>query len=57
MTSSQGSSSVVMPQEMEQALKQWEYNEKLSFYMFQVILLEMNGFFFYVTIFRKLCFR
>lgn len=46
-----------MPQEMEQALKQWEYNEKLSFYMFQVILLEMNGFFFYVTIFRKLCFR
>lgn len=44
-----------MPQEMEQALKQWEYNEKLSFYMFQVILDEWI--FFYVTIFRKLCFR
>uniref|UniRef100_A0A493T671 Mediator complex subunit 12L n=1 Tax=Anas platyrhynchos platyrhynchos TaxID=8840 RepID=A0A493T671_ANAPP len=35
LTTSQGNGSVVMPQEMEQALKQWEYNEKLSFYMFQ----------------------
>uniref|UniRef100_A0A8C9FB77 Mediator complex subunit 12L n=1 Tax=Pavo cristatus TaxID=9049 RepID=A0A8C9FB77_PAVCR len=42
VTSSQGSSSVVMPQEMEQALKQWEYNEKLSFYMFQEGMLERH---------------
>ncbi|XP_030311777.1 mediator of RNA polymerase II transcription subunit 12-like protein [Calypte anna] len=41
-TSSQGNSSVVMPQEMEQALKQWEYNEKLSFYMFQEGMLERH---------------
>lgn len=25
-----------MPQEVEQALKQWDYNEKLSMFMFQV---------------------
>ncbi|XP_015727635.1 mediator of RNA polymerase II transcription subunit 12-like protein isoform X4 [Coturnix japonica] len=42
VTSSQGSSSVGMPQEMEQALKQWEYNEKLSFYMFQEGMLERH---------------
>uniref|UniRef100_A0A8C0EP70 Mediator complex subunit 12L n=1 Tax=Bubo bubo TaxID=30461 RepID=A0A8C0EP70_BUBBB len=42
VASSQGSSSVVMPQEMEQALKQWEYNEKLSFYMFQEGMLERH---------------
>ncbi|NXJ10974.1 MD12L protein, partial [Odontophorus gujanensis] len=42
VTSSQGSSAVVMPQEMEQALKQWEYNEKLSFYMFQEGMLERH---------------
>uniref|UniRef100_A0A8C3PJG0 Mediator complex subunit 12L n=1 Tax=Calidris pygmaea TaxID=425635 RepID=A0A8C3PJG0_9CHAR len=42
VTSSQGNSSVVMPQEMEQALKQWEYNEKLSFYMFQEGMLERH---------------
>ncbi|XP_071609025.1 mediator of RNA polymerase II transcription subunit 12-like protein isoform X6 [Heliangelus exortis] len=41
-TSSQGNSSVVVPQEMEQALKQWEYNEKLSFYMFQEGMLERH---------------
>ncbi|NXD14568.1 MD12L protein, partial [Nothocercus nigrocapillus] len=42
MTSGQGSNSVVTPQEMEQALKQWEYNEKLSFYMFQEGMLERH---------------
>ncbi|KFV10980.1 Mediator of RNA polymerase II transcription subunit 12-like, partial [Tauraco erythrolophus] len=42
VTSSQGNSSAVMPQEMEQALKQWEYNEKLSFYMFQEGMLERH---------------
>ncbi|NXF68235.1 MD12L protein, partial [Ciccaba nigrolineata] len=42
VASSQGSSSVVIPQEMEQALKQWEYNEKLSFYMFQEGMLERH---------------
>lgn len=36
VTSSQDSSSVAVPPEVEQALKQWEYNEKLAFYMFQV---------------------
>ncbi|NWU18109.1 MD12L protein, partial [Cephalopterus ornatus] len=41
-TLSQGNSSVVMPPEMEQALKQWEYNEKLSFYMFQEGMLERH---------------
>lgn len=25
-----------MPQEVEQALKQWDYNEKLAMFMFQV---------------------
>ncbi|NXL92328.1 MD12L protein, partial [Alectura lathami] len=42
VTSSQGNSSVAVPQEMEQALKQWEYNEKLSFYMFQEGMLERH---------------
>uniref|UniRef100_A0A8C8E9R4 Mediator complex subunit 12L n=1 Tax=Otus sunia TaxID=257818 RepID=A0A8C8E9R4_9STRI len=42
VASSQGNSSIVMPQEMEQALKQWEYNEKLSFYMFQEGMLERH---------------
>ncbi|NXI37635.1 MD12L protein, partial [Galbula dea] len=42
VTFSQGNSSVVMPQETEQALKQWEYNEKLSFYMFQEGMLERH---------------
>uniref|UniRef100_A0A8B9Q6H4 Mediator complex subunit 12L n=1 Tax=Apteryx owenii TaxID=8824 RepID=A0A8B9Q6H4_APTOW len=42
MTSGQGNNSVAMPQEMEHALKQWEYNEKLSFYMFQEGMLERH---------------
>lgn len=37
MSTNQGKNSVVVPREVEQALKQWEYNEKLAFYMFQVI--------------------
>ncbi|NWT84489.1 MD12L protein, partial [Lanius ludovicianus] len=41
-TSSQGNSSVAMPSEVEQALRQWEYNEKLSFYMFQEGMLERH---------------
>ncbi|NWS20748.1 MD12L protein, partial [Pachyramphus minor] len=41
-TLSQGNGSGVMPPEMEQALKQWEYNEKLSFYMFQEGMLERH---------------
>ncbi|XP_017589904.1 PREDICTED: mediator of RNA polymerase II transcription subunit 12-like protein [Corvus brachyrhynchos] len=41
-TSSQGNSSVAMPSEVEQALQQWEYNEKLSFYMFQEGMLERH---------------
>uniref|UniRef100_A0A452IWQ1 Uncharacterized protein n=1 Tax=Gopherus agassizii TaxID=38772 RepID=A0A452IWQ1_9SAUR len=31
-----------MPQEVEQALKQWEYNEKLTFYLFQEGMLERH---------------
>nr|XP_016847545.1 PREDICTED: mediator of RNA polymerase II transcription subunit 12-like protein isoform X2 [Anolis carolinensis] len=42
MTSSQGSNSVAVPPEVEQALKQWEYNEKLAFYMFQEGMLERH---------------
>ncbi|XP_072852174.2 mediator of RNA polymerase II transcription subunit 12-like protein isoform X3 [Pogona vitticeps] len=42
MTSSQGSNSVAMDPEVEQALKQWEYNEKLAFYMFQEGMLERH---------------
>ncbi|NWU65403.1 MD12L protein, partial [Pterocles burchelli] len=42
VSSSQGNSSVTMPPEMEHALKQWEYNEKLSFYMFQEGMLERH---------------
>ncbi|NWV85032.1 MD12L protein, partial [Dasyornis broadbenti] len=40
--SSQGNSSVVMSSEVEQALQQWEYNEKFSFYMFQEGMLERH---------------
>eukprot|EP00061_Rhincodon_typus_P012887 g38915.t1 len=29
-------STTTVPPEVEQAIKQWEYNEKLAFYMFQV---------------------
>ncbi|XP_034988306.2 mediator of RNA polymerase II transcription subunit 12-like protein isoform X3 [Zootoca vivipara] len=42
MTSSQGSSSAAVSPEVEQALKQWEYNEKLAFYMFQEGLFERH---------------
>uniref|UniRef100_A0A8D2Q7F1 Mediator complex subunit 12L n=1 Tax=Varanus komodoensis TaxID=61221 RepID=A0A8D2Q7F1_VARKO len=42
MTSSQGSNSVAVPPEVEHALKQWEYNEKLAFYMFQEGMLERH---------------
>lgn len=31
-----GSPAGPMPQEVEQALKQWDYNEKLAMFMFQV---------------------
>ncbi|XP_075717612.1 mediator of RNA polymerase II transcription subunit 12-like protein [Rhinoderma darwinii] len=41
-TSSQSNSPLVVTQDMEQALKQWEYNEKLAFYMFQEGLLERH---------------
>ncbi|XP_063298596.1 mediator of RNA polymerase II transcription subunit 12-like protein [Pelobates fuscus] len=41
-SSSQCNSSVVVTQEVEQALKHWEYNEKLAFYMFQEGLLERH---------------
>lgn len=40
--SSQCSSSVLVTQDVEQALRQWEYNEKLAFYMFQEGLLERH---------------
>ncbi|XP_077204785.1 mediator of RNA polymerase II transcription subunit 12-like protein isoform X2 [Paroedura picta] len=42
VTSNQASSSVAVPPEVEQALKQWEYNEKLAFYMFQEGMLERH---------------
>uniref|UniRef100_A0A8C3I0I4 Mediator complex subunit 12L n=1 Tax=Chrysemys picta bellii TaxID=8478 RepID=A0A8C3I0I4_CHRPI len=42
VSSSQGNGSVAMPQEVEQALKQWEYNEKLAFYLFQEGMLERH---------------
>lgn len=48
---------MVMPSEVEQALQQWENNEKLSFYMFQVIFLGVQGLFFEVTNLRKSNFR
>ncbi|KAM3930465.1 mediator of RNA polymerase II transcription subunit 12-like protein [Leptodactylus fuscus] len=40
--SSQCNSPLVVTQDMEQALKHWEYNEKLAFYMFQEGLLERH---------------
>ncbi|XP_068136917.1 mediator of RNA polymerase II transcription subunit 12-like protein isoform X2 [Hyperolius riggenbachi] len=40
--SSQCSSPVAVTQDVEQALRQWEYNEKLAFYMFQEGLLERH---------------
>ncbi|XP_030071522.1 mediator of RNA polymerase II transcription subunit 12-like protein [Microcaecilia unicolor] len=41
-TSNQGSSGATVPQEVEQAMKEWEYNEKLAFYMFQEGMLERH---------------
>uniref|UniRef100_A0A4W3IBV9 Mediator complex subunit 12L n=1 Tax=Callorhinchus milii TaxID=7868 RepID=A0A4W3IBV9_CALMI len=41
-TSGQGAASATVPPEVEQAIKQWEYNEKLAFYMFQDGLLERH---------------
>ncbi|KAM5165397.1 mediator of RNA polymerase II transcription subunit 12-like protein [Mantella aurantiaca] len=40
--SSQCGSPAVVTQDVEQALRQWEYNEKLAFYMFQEGLLERH---------------
>lgn len=37
--STTGSSSGPMPPEVELSLKQWEYNEKLAMFMFQVRIL------------------
>uniref|UniRef100_H3A096 Mediator complex subunit 12L n=1 Tax=Latimeria chalumnae TaxID=7897 RepID=H3A096_LATCH len=42
MTSNQGSNVATIPPEVEQAMKQWEYNEKLAFYMFQDGMLERH---------------
>nr|XP_032662116.1 mediator of RNA polymerase II transcription subunit 12-like protein isoform X1 [Chelonoidis abingdonii] len=42
VSSNQGNGSIAMPQEVEQALKQWEYNEKLAFYLFQEGMLERH---------------
>nr|XP_033813858.1 mediator of RNA polymerase II transcription subunit 12-like protein isoform X2 [Geotrypetes seraphini] len=41
-TLNQGNSGAVLPQEVEQAMKEWEYNEKLAFYMFQEGMLERH---------------
>ncbi|RXM29446.1 Mediator of RNA polymerase II transcription subunit 12-like protein [Acipenser ruthenus] len=38
-TPNQGNSSAPLPEEVEQAVKQWGYNEKLAFYMFQTVTL------------------
>jgi len=36
VASSAGDGPVPVPPDVEQAMKQWEYNEKLAFHMFQV---------------------
>ena len=36
MASSTGDGPVPVPPDVEQAMRQWEYNEKLAFHMFQV---------------------
>ncbi|MEE6501023.1 hypothetical protein FKM82_004035 [Ascaphus truei] len=41
-SSNQCNSTVALTQEVEQAVKHWEYNEKLAFYMFQEGLLERH---------------
>ncbi|ELW65163.1 Mediator of RNA polymerase II transcription subunit 12-like protein [Tupaia chinensis] len=42
MASSAGDGPVPVPPEVEQAMKQWEYNEKLAFHMFQEGMLEKH---------------
>nr|XP_054408807.1 mediator of RNA polymerase II transcription subunit 12-like protein isoform X6 [Pongo abelii] len=42
MASSTGDGPVPVPPEVEQAKKQWEYNEKLAFHMFQEGMLEKH---------------
>lgn len=36
VASSAGEGPVPVPPDVEQAMKQWEYNEKLAFHLFQV---------------------
>ncbi|RXM27437.1 Mediator of RNA polymerase II transcription subunit 12-like protein [Acipenser ruthenus] len=43
-TSNQGNSSAPLPEAVEQAVKQWGYNEKLAFYMFQEGMFEKQEF-------------
>uniref|UniRef100_A0A8C8YV13 Mediator complex subunit 12L n=1 Tax=Prolemur simus TaxID=1328070 RepID=A0A8C8YV13_PROSS len=42
MASNMGDGPVPVPPEVEQAMKQWEYNEKLAFHMFQEGMLEKH---------------
>ncbi|KAK2506715.1 hypothetical protein MC885_004152 [Smutsia gigantea] len=42
MASSMGDGPVPLPPDVEQAMKQWEYNEKLAFHMFQEGMLEKH---------------
>uniref|UniRef100_A0A8I3PXI7 Mediator complex subunit 12L n=1 Tax=Canis lupus familiaris TaxID=9615 RepID=A0A8I3PXI7_CANLF len=42
MASSTGDGPVPVPPDVEQAMKQWEYNEKLAFHMFQEGMLEKH---------------
>lgn len=39
LASSAGDGPVPVPPDVEQAMRQWEYNEKLAFHMFQVSFL------------------
>lgn len=43
MASNTGDGPVPVPPDVEQAMKQWEYNEKLAFHMFQVTFLRHSG--------------
>uniref|UniRef100_A0A8C5YGC0 Mediator complex subunit 12L n=1 Tax=Microcebus murinus TaxID=30608 RepID=A0A8C5YGC0_MICMU len=43
MASNMGDGPVPVPPEVEQAMKQWEYNEKLAFHMFQVTFPRHEG--------------
>ncbi|MGH0141441.1 UNVERIFIED_CONTAM: hypothetical protein FKN15_074225 [Acipenser sinensis] len=43
-TPNKGNSSAPLPEEVEQAVKQWGYNEKLAFYMFQEGMFEKQEF-------------